>query len=400
LDAQFQPLEKMPSVTDGIHFWANASVLNLSSGEAVASWPDLSVNGYHLTCSDSAARPTFATNAIGAGGSAVRFAGNDWLAHGSGANAADLAKFKCLHDGSGATLFVLWKYNGSGLQWVVDTGGGSMSKIGFSYGTEARNRNPSENHSRWIYTGAGGSSYLQNQPQANTHQEGTWMLGVMRHAYENLGVGALDYDLDGADQIAVNAAGTPSSGVHYLPFTIGAKGSKDNFFLDGDVAEIIIYDRTLTDEEVNAVGGYLNEKYALDLPYDLKTYSAWMTGFAPSGTVDTSYSGDPDGDGINNLMEYAFGGNPLQTDTTELPGHSIANSGSLEWFYHTYNRRVDAVERNLRYSVFGGSSLGSLQTNIVEEIGLSPEESGIETVTNRIPLNTSGFIRVKVELVD
>lgn len=38
----------------------------------------------------------------------------------------------------------------------------------------------------------------------------------------------------------------------------------DNAF-DGDIAELIVYDRVLTDEELRAVNGYLADKYGLDL---------------------------------------------------------------------------------------------------------------------------------------
>ncbi len=39
--------------------------------------------------------------------------------------------------------------------------------------------------------------------------------------------------------------------------------------LDGDVMELLIYDRALSDEEENEVGCYLETKYGLDTPYEL-----------------------------------------------------------------------------------------------------------------------------------
>lgn len=62
---------------------------------------------------------------------------------------------------------------------------------------------------------------------------------------------------------------------------------------------------------------------------------AWTAGFP--GLGDASAAGDPDGDGVPNLLEFIFSGHPGQGDTSILPQCSLD-----DWYYFFHYQRSDA----------------------------------------------------------
>lgn len=67
-------------------------------------------------------------------------------------------------------------------------------------------------------------------------------------------------------------------------------------------------------------------------------FNNWIAGF--SGLGDVSPGGDPDSDGIDNLMEYVLNGNPGQSDPQILP--DLDSSGSN--FVFTFVRRIESFD--------------------------------------------------------
>ena len=91
-------------------------------------------------------------------------------------------------------------------------------------------------------------------------------------------------------------------------------------------------------------------------------------------------SGDPDGDGLSNLMEYAFGGESLGQDGDErknMPKKKPLRrpSSGNAYFQMTFVRRTSASDPNLTYEVetssdmFGWSTSGISQDGAAEDIG-------------------------------
>ncbi len=76
--------------------------------------------------------------------------------------------------------------------------------------------------------------------------------------------------LNGVSQGTADSLTTATS----LPTTrtcVGNYVGATSIGLDGDLMEVLIYDRALSDEEENEVGCYLETKYGLDTPYELPT---------------------------------------------------------------------------------------------------------------------------------
>jgi autotransporter-associated beta strand protein len=89
----------------------------------------------------------------------------------------------------------------------------------------------------------------------------------------------------------------------------------------------------------------------LSLVYQPDLFLAWTSGIAWNG-ADSSPAADPDGDHVTNFMEYALGGNPLDSDPAILPVASLA-SGHLVL---TFQRSADPA---LLYEVLAASDLAN-----------------------------------------
>ncbi len=131
-------------------------------------------------------------------------------------------------------------------------------------------------------------------------------------------------------------------------------------------------------------------------------YASWATLMElTSDGVDSAYDGDPDRDGMANLLEYALGSDPMVNDAALfLPRSSVSTEDGIDYLNLTYRRRSDAAERGLSYVVGSGTDLtsGNLTTP-TEEVESVTIDADFEAVTNRIPIdsNPRGFMRLKVQ---
>ena len=130
-----------------------------------------------------------------------------------------------------------------------------------------------------------------------------------------------------------------------------------------------------------------------------ENYTAWVEGF---GLVATNESGsttnDFDLDGLENLTEYALGGNPVIPDADSINPTISGAAGVLEY---VYNRRVDTTFRGLIYGLTVTTDDLSLDNwtpiGTALETGFGPVDAFFESVTNAIPSDTPiGFINLEV----
>ncbi|MDF7822726.1 BNR-4 repeat-containing protein [Pontiellaceae bacterium B12227] len=138
-----------------------------------------------------------------------------------------------------------------------------------------------------------------------------------------------------------------------------------------------------------------------DVTIASKPYTFWAEYNNLYGQA-AAYSADPDGDGINNLGEYALGGNPNTNDVADImPIYSISEAGGTNWFNYIYKRRRDADVRNLTYEVQTATNLTSnAWTNNAEKAGSAIIDTDYESVTNRISSDgkDQAFMRLKLEI--
>lgn len=127
-------------------------------------------------------------------------------------------------------------------------------------------------------------------------------------------------------------------------------------------------------------------------------YTDWVSLYPTLGS-STNMMDDFEPDGMNNLLEYALGGDPTVDDAADILPLSSADA---DWLNLVYDRRVNAEELGLTYTVVTDTDLifGAM-TNEVPEYGASTVEvDGFVTATNRISTTTDpqAFMQLKVEI--
>ena len=112
-------------------------------------------------------------------------------------------------------------------------------------------------------------------------------------------------------------------------------------------------------------------------------FASYMAGF--SGLSDSTPGGDPDGDGVKNLLEYVLNGNPGSSDTTILP--TLDASGAN--FVFTFTRREESANDTTQVFQYGSDLAGWTPVNITAptgaEVSLGTPSGGLQTVTVTIP---------------
>lgn len=214
----------LPSDLAGLTAWFDASQLALADAAPVTSWPDLTANARHLTPVRGTA-PTFRTNVLN-GKPVVRFSRSLGNALSSSASSWSYNHF-----------FIVAKY---ALAYFADydgllgpgAGGDDLALIGSGAGSYFW-YTPGGSGWTLSYNGADITATRQPAPMAVWAQ-----MGLKRPT-------AWFFDLQiGLDRVYGLAQGY-------------------NRHWDGDVAEVIAYDRVLTDPERLQVEDYLRTKWAL-----------------------------------------------------------------------------------------------------------------------------------------
>ncbi len=133
----------------------------------------------------------------------------------------------------------------------------------------------------------------------------------------------------------------------------------------------------------------------------LDPYGLWAAGYNLSGS-QTNGTSDTDNDGLVNLLEYAFGGNPTNDDAAAMnPAAQLVAAGGTNVLEYVYRRRTD--DPSLTYGILLADDLlaSPSWTNVGTAYETAPtgatENPGVESVTNRIPTTEAQkFIRLEV----
>jgi hypothetical protein len=128
-----------------------------------------------------------------------------------------------------------------------------------------------------------------------------------------------------------------------------------------------------------------------------QSYDVWASSFGSIG----SETDDFDGDGLDNLFEYASNGNPTNAADRGYPvSGQIVTAGSTNWFEYVYARRTTAGSGLTYTLVQRADLLGGSWTNTGEavETGAGILDDDFESVTNQVPMvgKTQEFISHQV----
>jgi len=218
-------------ISDGlvIHLDAN-SITGIADGGAIGTWPDLSGLGNDAIQGTESAKPIYVASSSDFNNlPTVRFDGvDDWM------NLPDVI------DVDSFTLFLVGKFNANGFDQYFISGqpgsGDSRLRIAEYYWSGVTR----------IRVGA--TDYTVGSKDTNVH---LYVVNSVSNAWE-----------DGNFY-----AGQTNTSTLTPTLSLGSynEGTKD--FLNGDIAEVILYNRVLTEEENNQIGFYLAVKYDIDTSY-------------------------------------------------------------------------------------------------------------------------------------
>jgi len=226
---------------DGLVLWLDADdgdTVTQDAGAHVSRWADKSTCENHAEQGELAAQPQYVPDGLG-GKPVVRFAGSAFL---------NLGRPAGLDFGPGQpfTVAVVYTVRGKNCGTLLAKGGGSAGERAYQF-----------------YAAPGRS--------------GAITYGVMHESPRESETNVALATCDGS-QADVLVNGTPSlsfktgSASSKADVLIGARREKaDNtgraYPLNGDVAEILVYNRGLSREELERLGDYLKKKYSLEATY-------------------------------------------------------------------------------------------------------------------------------------
>jgi len=110
---------------------------------------------------------------------------------------------------------------------------------------------------------------------------------------------------------------------------------------------------------------------------------------------------DPDGDGVVNVLEYAFGNNPHTPPATNLPAAVLVSIGGTNYGALRYLQATNAMDLSFEVratDVLGGP--GSMLTNIAGIVTTGP--TAVVTVRDSLPVQQTArrFYQLRVTLPD
>ena len=123
-------------------------------------------------------------------------------------------------------------------------------------------------------------------------------------------------------------------------------------------------------------------------------YQIWLEDF-PFAEGDQSIHADPDGDGVDNLQEYAFATDPTNTDSTRSDLATITPN-----LRFVYDRRLDAVARGIHYTLEKSADLNHWVPveDLPEEVLSSPTRETVRLDLQPTADGLQGFWRLRVSL--
>ena len=246
------------------YYWANGSQVTLNKG-AVIGWDDQSGNGRTVGAS-STARPTVVSADLN-GHDVLEFDGTA-----NGLTSDDASEFN--FESSNFAVFTVSQRTGgnNSVQTVVDMG--SVNTDGFSI--------------YHVFVSGVIDNFVLSVGANNLHTESNAGTGVYCSAIVDNGASALAR-LDGTT--VGNPAVPDTSYTASEPFTIGLTSAGSGYF-DGKIAEVIVVEATLTDDDIQQFEGYLRAKYDLDKFPSAHKYRAFTPAFGLHGVHNQDLIGE------------------------------------------------------------------------------------------------------------
>lgn len=242
-----------------------------------------------------------------------------------------------------------------------------------------------DNHVMWFAGYDEGNDLMASKQSSHPEYfQGQWNHWVFT---KNTNTGYLRIYLNGAELANESGNTKPMDGISTI--YVGAANGNGAFNYDGLVDEIKLYNYELTAAEVQ------------DLYLSSTAYGVWLGQF--TGLLDRSIDGDPEGDGIETVLEFVLNGTPDTADMSILPQMDAES----DHFVFSFTRRVDSEETTDQVFEYCTDLALDDWTELrisapaAAEVTLGAEVDGLQSVTVTVSKSVSStgqlFGRLKVE---
>jgi hypothetical protein len=235
-------------VTSGLQLWLKADALTHASGTPIPSWVDSSGNGRVASQPDGSKQPTYRTEGVN-GHPYVRFNGSDEFME---------VPFEAFFNSEEFTVFTVAKHSATGGDLPI------LSSDAVGYGLIYDVSSGSNGKARATWKESSSTKFIDTVAASIRNTDAFILTYTMEDKSE-----PADAQSDTV-KLFINGdeKATQTSGVDYIPNTSANLkiGEKSGDFFQGDIYEILIYNRALTTSERENVEGYLSYKYGINLP--------------------------------------------------------------------------------------------------------------------------------------
>lgn len=303
-----------PTMFDNLQFWLDASQLTgFTNGQALTTWVDKSTNAYSGTAIGG---PTYQTNVINSL-PIVRFNGSSQYVNfgnvlNMGVSSLNMfAVYKQNTSGSPTAVFGKTSYRGNAGRWVLT-------------------RDPS---TLFLFEGSSGGATAGYSDSSTSFQinSGGWDRTTITIFQNGTSAGTAPLvnsaNLSNSDPLVVGA------------YPNGSGGFPPQYYMNGDIAELLVYNRALSTPDRQTVEGYLAWKWGLQSnlpvthPYVLNNPGA-LTTTIPVATTNliirfdaTTYSGSNTWSNTGSLGA-TYDASPSGTVAKNTAGNGIVFNGT------------------------------------------------------------------------
>ncbi|MGH1386144.1 GEVED domain-containing protein [Kordia sp.] len=360
------PVPSPGNISTNLQLWMKANVGTTLTGSDVDSWADQSPNGFTAT-SGGVTDAQLITNGLNFN-PIIRFAGAEYLSLGNPA-ALDI-------DPLTEEMTIMS---------VIISGGGSTGTV-ISKGT-----NSIRNYQLWLGTTDRVIHYTLGRPDNVLTSERFGTVYALNEPKITTGVVATNADPLLRLSTNVNGINDPAfannginSGSNNVDVLIGARRDEDTFgnagynadsgyLYNGDIAEVIMYDRALTATEIQRVESYLALKYGITLGFNDANWDSNTNTSSPFGYAGTSEDYiDSNGSVIwDGSVNAGYGYNVFgiaRDDNSQLSQTESSSVNVTPADVLTMRKESGSFASNLSYLIVGNNGLAeTIQTTTLPQ---------------------------------
>lgn len=242
----------LPTQIADLYAWYRSDDVTLVSNK-VSQLNDKSGNGRHATQTTAGNRPTY--SATGGLNNLPYFSTTESYSTGTGLFAGTTGTWNFLHDGTGATVFVVAKTTGLYWLWLLGTHQNSVTEVGYSISSTS---DPGNVFSCNVGNGSGVvSGFWLNSFVVDPSKYHKWITTFKTApSYEDAFWMKVDNKQLGTP--IIRTPSTSNSGKLGIGF-----GGSGLYPATSQFHEIIIFNRKLSPDEIRVVEAYLNNRYGI-----------------------------------------------------------------------------------------------------------------------------------------